>query len=40
MNSDDQIIIYRDKNGEAKVDVKMHDETVWLSLNLVKLTKI
>jgi len=28
----DQMIIYKDNNGETKVDVKLYDETVWLSL--------
>lgn len=30
-----QIVIYQDKNGEVNVDVKVADETVWLSLNQI-----
>jgi prophage maintenance system killer protein len=32
-NQNDQIVIYRDNNDEIIVDVKVQDETVWLSLN-------
>lgn len=30
---DNQLVIYQTENGEIKVDVKLHDETAWLSLN-------
>ncbi|HJD55413.1 MAG TPA: virulence protein RhuM/Fic/DOC family protein [Rickettsia endosymbiont of Pyrocoelia pectoralis] len=30
-----QIVIYQDENGEVNVDVKVADETVWLSLNQI-----
>ena len=26
-----QVVIYQDENGEVNVDVKIIDETVWLS---------
>jgi len=26
-----QVIIYKDNNGETKVDVKLYDETIWLT---------
>lgn len=32
-DQNDQIVIYRDNNGEITVDVKLHEETVWLNLN-------
>lgn len=28
-----EIIMYRSKDGTTKIDVRMEDETVWLSLN-------
>lgn len=33
MNSENlgEIIIYENANGEAKIDVKVYDETVWLT---------
>lgn len=31
MSNDDQVVIYKDANGETKVDVKLHNETVWLN---------
>ncbi len=38
MFNKDQIVIYKDKDGEFKVDVTVRDEMVWLSLNqLVEL---
>ena len=38
MFNKDQIVIYKDKDGVVKVDVKLHEEMVWLSLNqLVEL---
>ena len=38
MFNKDQIVIYKDKDGEVKVDVKLHEEMVWLNLNqLVEL---
>jgi DNA ligase (NAD+) len=38
MFNKDQIVIYKDKDGEVKVDVKLHEEMIWLSLNqLVEL---
>ncbi len=33
MNQKSEIIIYQSKDGLTKVDVKMENETVWLSLN-------
>jgi DNA ligase (NAD+) len=33
MNKEDEVIIYKDVDGKTKVDVKLHEETVWLSLN-------
>ena len=30
-NQNDQIVIYRDNNDEVTVDVKLHEETVWLT---------
>ena len=30
-----QIVIYQDENGEVNVEVKIIDETVWLSLNQI-----
>lgn len=32
---DNQLIIYQTENGEIKVDVQIHDETIWLSLNQI-----
>lgn len=32
---ENQIVIYQDKNGEINVEVKIVDETVWLSLNQI-----
>jgi len=31
MFSKDQIVIYKDKDGAVKVDVKLHEEMVWLT---------
>lgn len=31
--SDSQLVIYQADNGEIKIDVQLHDETVWLSLD-------
>jgi hypothetical protein len=31
MLKEDQIVIYKDTSGKSKVDVKLHDETVWLT---------
>ena len=33
MNQKSEIIIYQSKEGLTKVDVKMENETVWLSIN-------
>jgi death-on-curing family protein len=33
MFNKDQVVIYKDKDGEVKVDVTLRDEMVWLSLN-------
>jgi DNA ligase (NAD+) len=33
MNKEDEVVIYKDVDGKTKVDVKLHEETVWLSLN-------
>jgi len=33
MNPKSEIIIYQSKDGITKVDVKMENETVWLSIN-------
>ena len=33
MNQKSEIIIYQSKDGLTKVDVKMENETVWLSIN-------
>ena len=30
-----EIIIYKAKDGEAKLEVNLRDETVWLSLNQI-----
>ena len=32
MNDRGEIIIYKTEDGLTKIDVSMHDETVWLSL--------
>jgi DNA ligase (NAD+) len=33
MNKEDEVVIYKDVDGKTKVDVKLHEETAWLSLN-------
>ena len=33
MNGNNQIIIYQTEDGQMQVDVRMEDETVWLSAN-------
>jgi hypothetical protein len=33
MNKDSQIIIYQTEDGQTKVDVRMDNDTAWLSLN-------
>ncbi len=33
MNQKSEILIYQSKDGITKVDVKMENETVWLSIN-------
>ena len=33
MNNASDIVIYQSASGEVAIDVKMQDETVWLSLN-------
>lgn len=33
MEKNDKIIIYQTEDGQTKVDVSIHDETVWLSLD-------
>ena len=33
MNNDSQIIIYQTEDGQTKVDVRMDNDTAWLSLN-------
>ena len=38
MFNSDQIIIYKDKNGQISVDVVLRDETVWL--NLTQLSEL
>lgn len=35
MESKGEILIYKSAQGITKVDVRMQDETVWLSLNQV-----
>ena len=38
MNEHGKIIIYKDKNGNNNIEVRMQDNTVWLNQNqLVKL---
>ncbi|MEA3464002.1 MAG: virulence factor, partial [Patescibacteria group bacterium] len=32
---DGKIIIYNSKDGEAKLEVRLENETVWLSLNQI-----
>ena len=37
-NSNSQIVIYKDKNGRVKIDVRFDGDTVWLTLeNMAKL---
>lgn len=31
MKKENQIVIYKTKNGETEIDVKMQDETLWLT---------
>ena len=31
--TESQLVIYQDENGKVNVEVKVVDETVWLSLN-------
>jgi len=31
MKKENQIIIYKTKNGETEIDVKMQNETLWLT---------
>jgi len=31
MNADNKIIIYTDENGLTKIEVKLEDETLWLT---------
>ena len=38
MFNSDQIIIYKDKNGQISVDVVLRDEMVWL--NLTQLSEL
>lgn len=33
MELNDKIIIYRTADGQTSIDVKLEDETVWLSAN-------
>ncbi|WP_341791612.1 RhuM family protein [Rickettsia endosymbiont of Gonocerus acuteangulatus] len=33
--AESQLVIYQDENGEVNVEVKIVDETVWLSLNQI-----
>ena len=33
MNVSDKIIIYQTSDGQTQIDVRMEDETVWLSAN-------
>ncbi|ELR72581.1 Putative DNA-binding protein [Fulvivirga imtechensis AK7] len=35
MNTEDQIIIYESPDGVAKLEVKLEEETVWLTLNQI-----
>ncbi len=32
-NSPAQLLIYKTKNGEVKLDVRLEDETIWLTIN-------
>jgi len=34
-NSSGDIVIYQTEDGLTKIDVNIHDETVWLSLDLM-----
>ena len=34
-NSSGDIVIYQTEDGLTKIDVNIHDETVWLSLDLI-----
>jgi hypothetical protein len=34
-NSNSQIIIYQTENGQTKLDVRLENETVWLSQKLM-----
>ena len=33
IEKENQIIIYKTKDGETEIDVKMQEETIWLSLD-------
>lgn len=33
MSANDQIIIYQTADGQTQIDVRMENETVWLSAN-------
>jgi hypothetical protein len=35
MQSDSQILIYIDENGRTKLDVRLENETVWLTQKLM-----
>lgn len=35
MKKENQIVIYKTKNGETEIDVKMQDETLWLSVDKI-----
>src|SRR3989338_6329738 len=34
-NNNSQIVIYKDKNGNIKIDVRFYDETVWLTQDAI-----
>jgi hypothetical protein len=33
MNNQSEVIIYQTEDGQTKIDVRMENETVWLSLD-------
>ena len=33
MNEQNQILIYQTEDGQTQVDVRMENETVWLTIN-------
>ena len=35
MNGEDQIVIYKSADGNAQLEVKLEEETVWLTLNQI-----